>query len=253
MKIILSPTKTMSNSNSKVDKSLSSSPVFLKEAIKINSLLRSFPKLEIKKTMKLSESLSNQTYDYIHLWNLPDSLKSHSVHTYQGTAFKSLSPEDWDSESINFAQENLLILSGLYGVLKPYDVIDKYRLEMNQKFIVINDFKNLHKFWEDKITNYFNQFNKNETIINLASKEYFDVINFDKIRSQIINCTFYERSNDKLKIIGNYAKSARGKMAKFIIENQLDNIKDLKNFNEMNYMFSNDISTQTNFVFINNN
>ena len=253
MKIILSPTKTMSNSNSKVDNTLSSNPVFLKEAIKINSLLKSFSKLEIQKIMKLSESLSNQTYDYIHLWNLPDSLKSHSVHTYQGTAFKSLSPEDWDSESINFAQENLLILSGLYGVLKPYDVIDKYRLEMNQKFIVINDFKNLHKFWEDKITNYFNQFNKNETIINLASKEYFDVINFDKIRSQIINCTFYERSNDKLKIIGNYAKSARGKMAKFIIENQLDNIKDLKNFNEMNYMFSNDISNQTNFVFINNN
>ena len=253
MKIILSPTKTMSNSNSKVDKSLSSSPVFLKEAIKINSLLRIFSKLEIKKTMKLSEILSNQTYDYIHLWNLPDSLKSHSVHTYQGTAFKSLSPEDWDNESINFAQENLLILSGLYGVLRPYDIIDKYRLEMNQKFIVINDFKNLHKFWEDKITNYFNQFNENETIINLASKEYFDVINFDKIRSQIINCTFYERSNDKLKIIGNYAKSARGKMAKFIIENQLDNIEDLKNFNEMNYRFSDDKSTQTNFVFINNN
>ena len=253
MKIILSPTKTMSNSNSKIDKTLSSTPVFLKEAIKINSLLKSFSKLEIQKIMKLSESLSNQTYDYIHLWNLPDSLKSHSVHTYQGTAFKSLSPEDWDNESINFAQENLLILSGLYGVLRPYDIIDKYRLEMNQKFIVINDFKNLPRFWEDKITNYFNQFNENETIINLASKEYFDVINFDKIRSQIINCTFYERSNYKLRIIGNYAKSARGKMAKFIIENQLDNIEDLKNFNEMNYRFSDDKSTQTNFVFINNN
>ena len=253
MKIILSPTKTMSNSNSKVDNTLSSNPVFLKEAIKINSLLKSFSKLEIQKIMKLSKNLSNQTYEDIHLWNLHDSIKSHSVHTYQGTAFKSLSPGEWNSDSISFAQENLLILSGLYGVLKPYDVIDKYRLEMNQKFIVINDFKNLHKFWEDKITNYFNQFNKNETIINLASKEYFDVINFDKIRSQIINCTFYERSNDKLKIIGNYAKSARGKMAKFIIENQLDNIKDLKNFNEMNYKFSNDISNQTNFVFINNN
>jgi len=97
------------------------------------------------------------------------------------------------------------------------------------------------------------QTKENETIINLASKEYFDVINISEIRSQIINCTFYERSNDKLKIIGNYVKAARGKMAKFIIENQLDDIEDLKNFNEINYKFSNDMSNQTNFVFINNN
>ena len=96
MKIILSPTKTMSNSNSKVDNTLSSSPVFLKEAIKINSLLKSFPKLEIQKMMKLSENLSNQTFEDIHLWNLPDSIKSHSIHTYQGTAFKSLSPGEWN-------------------------------------------------------------------------------------------------------------------------------------------------------------
>jgi hypothetical protein len=252
MKIILSPTKTMSNSNSKVDNTLSSNPVFLKEAIKINSLLKSFSKLEIQKIMKLSKNLSNQTYEDIHLWNLHDSIKSHSVHTYQGTAFKSLSPGEWNSDSISFAQENLLILSGLYGVLKPYDVIDKYRLEMGLKF-QIGSATSLTNFWKDKIINYFNQFNENETIINLASKEYFDVINISEIRSQIINCTFYERSNDTLKIIGNYAKSARGKMAKFIIENQLDNIEDLKNFNEMNYKFSNDISNQTNFVFINNN
>ena len=253
MKIILSPTKTMSNSNSKIDNTFSSSPVFLKEAIKINSLLKSFPKLEIQKMMKLSENLSNQTFEDIHLWNLPDSIKSHSVYTYQGTAFKGLSPNEWDTEAISFAQENLLILSGLYGVLKPYDLINKYRLEMNQKFIVTNDFKNLHRFWQDKITNYFNQFNENEMIINLASKEYFDVINVGKIHSQIINCTFYEKSKDKLKIIGNYAKSARGKMAKFIIKNQLNDIEDIKNFNEMNYKFSNDKSNQTNFVFINNN
>ena len=253
MKIILSPTKTMSNSNYRIENTFSSSPVFLKEAIKINSLLRIFSKLEIQKVMNLSDKLSNQCYEDIHLWNLPDSIKSHAVHTYQGTAFKSLSPNDWDAESIYFAQENLLILSGLYGVLKPYDLINKYRLEMNQKFIVINDFNNSHRFWEDKITNYFNQFNENEMIINLASKEYFDVINIGKIHSQIINCTFYEKLNDTLKIVGNYAKSARGKMAKFIIKNQLDDIEDIKNFNEMNYKFSNDKSNQTNLVFINNN
>ena len=253
MKIILSPTKTMSNSNYRIENTFSSSPVFLKEAIKINSLLRIFSKLEIQKVMNLSDKLSNQCYEDIHLWNLPDSIKSHAVHTYQGTAFKSLSTNDWDAESIYFAQENLLILSGLYGVLKPYDLINKYRLEMNQKFIVINDFNNSHRFWEDKITNYFNQFNENEMIINLASKEYFDVINVGKIHSQIINFTFYEKLNDTLKIVGNYAKSARGKMAKFIVENQLDDIEDIKNFNEMNYKFSNDKSNQTNLVFINNN
>jgi len=252
MKIILSPTKTMSNSNSKVEKSLSSTPVFLKEAIKINSLLKSFSKLEIQKTMKLSKNLSNQTYEDIHFWNLPDSIKSHSVHTYQGTAFKSLSPSEWNSDSISFAQENLLILSGLYGVLKPYDVINKYRLEMGLKF-QIGSATSLTNFWNDKVSKFLNKTKENETIINLASKEYFDVINISEIRSQIINCTFYERSNDKLKIIGNYVKAARGKMAKFIIENQLDDIEDLKNFNEINYKFSNDMSNQTNFVFINNN
>ena len=252
MKIILSPTKTMSNSNSKVDNTLSSNPVFLKEAIKINSLLKSFSKLEIQKIMKLSKNLSNQTYEDIHLWNFHDSIKSHSVHTYQGTAFKSLSPSEWNSDSIFFAQENLLILSGLYGVLKPYDVINKYRLEMGLKF-QIGSATSLTNFWNDKVSKFLNKTKENETIINLASKEYFDVINISEIRSQIINCTFYERSNDKLKIIGNYVKAARGKMAKFIIENQLDDIEDLKNFNEINYKFSNDMSNQTNFVFINNN
>ncbi len=124
---------------------------------------------------------------------------------------------------------------------------------MNQKFILKDEFKNLHMFWQDKMTNYFNQFNENETIINLASKEYFNAINFGKIHSQIINCTFYEKSKDKLKIIGSYAKSARGKMAKFIIKNQLNDIEDLKTFNEMNYKFSNDKSNETNLVFINKN
>ncbi len=248
MKIILSPTKTMMNSQFKIEDSPSSIPFFQKEAINIHQLLKGFSKQKIKALMKLSENLNTQTIHDIQLWDSDKSYKTPAVFAYQGTSFKYLEPQKWKLSDAEYAQNHLLILSGLYGILRPFDWINKYRLEMGLKF-EIESSKSLIQFWKDKMTNYFNSFEDN-SIINLASKEYSNVMINKSINSTIVDCTFYEKSNNSLKVVGSYSKAARGSMANFIVKNKLESIEDLKEFKELGYNFSSNESSNKKLVFV---
>lgn len=248
MKIVLSPTKTMMNSQFKIEDSPSSMPFFQKESTNIHQLLKGFSKQKIKALMKLSENLNTQTIHDIQLWNSDKSYKTPAVFAYQGTSFKYLEPQKWKLSDAEYAQNHLLILSGLYGILRPFDWINKYRLEMGLKF-EIESSKSLIQFWKDKMTNYFNSFEDN-SIINLASKEYSNVMINKSINSTIVDCTFYEKSNNSLKVVGSYSKAARGCMANFIVKNKLESIEELKEFNELGYNFSYNESSNKKFVFV---
>jgi cytoplasmic iron level regulating protein YaaA (DUF328/UPF0246 family) len=196
MKIILSPTKTMMNSQFKIDDSLYSTPFFQKEAINIHQLLKGFSKQKIKSLMKLSENLNIQTINDIQLWDSEKSYKTHAVYAYQGTSFKYLEPQKWKLSEADYAQNHLLILSGLYGVLCPFDLINKYRLEMGLKF-QLESSKNLTQFWKDKMTTYFNSFKENNFIICFfISKKIFYILMFYFFRSiflliKILNVFFF--------------------------------------------------------------
>ena len=249
MKIILSPTKTMMNSQFKIEDSPSSIPFFQKEAINIHQLLKGFSKQKIKSLMKLSENLNVQTINDIQLWNSENSYKTPAVYAYQGTSFQYLEPQKWKLSDANYAQKHLLILSGLYGVLRPFDWINKYRLEMGLKF-EIESSKSLIQFWKNKITNYFNSQMGDKFIVNLASKEYSNVLINKNLKSTVIDCVFYEKSNNSLKIVGSYSKAARGCMANFIVKNKLEIIEDLKGFKELGYNFSSNDSSNNKLVFV---
>lgn len=238
----------MMNSQFKIEDSPSSIPFFQKEAINIHQLLKGFSKQKIKALMKLSENLNTQTIHDIQLWDSDKSYKTPAVFAYQGTSFKYLEPQKWKLSDAEYAQNHLLILSGLYGILRPFDWINKYRLEMGLKF-EIESSKSLIQFWKDKMTNYFNSFEDN-SIINLASKEYSNVMINKSINSTIVDCTFYEKSNNSLKVVGSYSKAARGCMANFIVKNKLESIEELKEFNELGYNFSYNESSNKKFVFV---
>lgn len=238
----------MMNSQFKIEDSPSSIPFFQKEAINIHQLLKGFSKQKIKALMKLSENLNTQTIHDIQLWDSDKSYKTPAVFAYQGTSFKYLEPQKWKLSDAEYAQNHLLILSGLYGILRPFDWINKYRLEMGLKF-EIESSKSLIQFWKDKMTNYFNSFEDN-SIINLASKEYSNVMINKSINSTIVDCTFYEKSNNSLKVVGSYSKAARGCMANFIVKNKLESIEELKEFNELGYNFSSNESSNKKFVFV---
>lgn len=238
----------MMNSQFKIEDSPSSIPFFQKEAINIHQLLKGFSKQKIKALMKLSENLNTQTIHDIQLWDSDKSYKTPAVFAYQGTSFKYLEPQKWKLSDAEYAQNHLLILSGLYGILRPFDWINKYRLEMGLKFEIESN-KSLIQFWKDKMTNYFNSFEDN-SIINLASKEYSNVMINKSINSTIVDCTFYEKSNNSLKVVGSYSKAARGCMANFIVKNKLESIEELKEFNELGYNFSYNESSNKKFVFV---
>ena len=249
MKIILSPTKTMMNSQFKIEESPSSFPFFQKESTNIHKLLKGFSNQKIKSLMKLSENLNIQTIKDIQLWGSAKSYKTYAVYAYQGTSFKYLEPQKWKLSDVNYAQNHLLILSGLYGVLRPFDLINKYRLEMGLKF-QLESSKSLTQFWKDKMTTYFNSFKENKFVINLASKEYSNVLETSSLNSTIVDCIFYEKSNNLFKVVGSYSKAARGSMANFIVKNKLERIEDLKEFSELGYNFLSNESSKTKFVFV---
>ena len=237
------------NSQFKIEDSPSSMPFFQKEAIHIHQLLKGFSNQKIKALMKLSENLNVQTINDIQLWDSEKSYKTPAVYAYQGTSFKYLEPLKWKLSDADYAQNHLLILSGLYGVLRPFDWINKYRLEMGLKF-QLDSSKNLTQFWKDKITKYFNSFEQDKFIINLASKEYSNVLTNTSLNSTIIDCVFYEKSKNSLKVVGSYSKAARGSMANFIVKNKLKSIKDLERFNELGYNFLSEESSNTKLVFV---
>ena len=246
MKIIFSPSKEMREENIFENKKIefTESKFKAKTNILINTLKQKSID-EIKNIMKLKGELLNKTYkdiqDYDKLKSIP------TISMYYGVSFKELELEDYSEKSLKYLKNNLLILSALYGISMPFDLLKKYRLDMTMSIMD----KGLYSFWKKDVTDYIsNILNKDEILLNLASGEFSKVID-NKI--PMINIDFREEKDGVYKSVSTYSKKARGKFLNYLIKNQINNLEDIKEVELDKYSLNKDLSDEKNFVFTRKN
>lgn len=225
-------------------------PIFQDKSSIIASILKQFLPDDLSKLMSISNDLAQLNYNRYQNFESNDQQLKQAILAFKGDVYAFLEFSKYQNKHYQFMQNHFLILSGLYGILKPLDLIKPYRLEMGTA-LKIHGNRNLYELWQEDITNFLKKsLNKNEVIINLASNEYFSVINVKEITNRIISISFKEDRNQQLKTIALNAKRARSMMSNYIIQNTLTNHEELKKFDINGYKFSADHSTNNNFVFI---
>ena len=250
MKILISPAKSLDFENN-VQTSISSKPIFADQAHKINNTIKNLSAPDLSSLMNISPKLSELNWSRNQEFQKIDSKEKEAIFAFNGDVYDGIDANTINTSNHEKLQNSLRILSGLYGILKPFDKIKAYRLEMGTK-ISINGSKNLYDFWRENVTNSIvNEVNENEIIVNLASNEYFSVIDQSLISNTIVNPQFKDFKNGKLKIISFYAKKARGLMTRFLIDNDINSLSDIESFNSSGYMFSqNETSNPLEPVFV---
>lgn len=252
MVITLSPAKIL-DFESQTPSAMSTMPIFQKEASELNALLERLTIDEIVSLMKVNPELAQNTLDYIHSFSSVDAKERQAVFVYNGIAFQGLDAYSLSAEDLSFAQNHLLILSGLYGMLRPLDLIRPYRLEMQAK-LGNNKGKNLYTFWKDILSYHIaKMMNEDDNVwVNLASSEYSKVIDSKRLskESRVITPVFKEVVGNDYKQVTVYAKKARGMMARFIIQNRIEDVEHLKAFDIEGYGYSEQLSNKDEWVFI---
>lgn len=250
MIVLLSPSKTLDFQHEIVGET---APVFADDSIVINKYLKKYSKKKLGELMHISDKLASVN----HLRNQefqPEFSSDNSraaLYAFKGGVYLGLNAEDFNKKDVTFANKHLRILSGLYGLLRPLDKMQAYRLEMGTN-IKLGRKKNLYEYWGDKIADEIidsAEDHKNKTIINLASDEYFKAVKLDRLKDQIIKVDFKEYKDGKLKFISFNAKKARGMMSHYIIKNKIKTPKGIKGFDYEEYAFDESLSTDTNFIF----
>lgn len=225
---------------------------FLPQAQDLIQQLQPLGPVQIGQLMKLSNTLSELNYQRFQDWSLPMTDKAKpAVFLFKGDVYQGLDASSLSKDSIDYLQSHLGILSGLYGALKPLDNMLPYRLEMGTQFENTSG-KNLYQFWDSQVTDWVNQhLNESGTksLVNLASNEYFKVVQAKKIKGRVITPIFKDWKNGQYKIISFYAKKARGLMARYAAENRLENAEELKLFDYQGYVFDPALSSETDWVF----
>ena len=247
MLAVISPSKTQDFSSSNVD-------VFTKtrqieQSQILIDLLKTKTQSEIASLMSISDKLSKLNFDRFQTFSTPFTLTNakQALLAFKGDVYNGIDAPNLSSQDLDFAQSCVRMLSGLYGVIRPLDLIQPYRLEMGTR--LENDKgKNLYEFWGDQISQILNE-DESSVIINLASNEYFKGIDKKSLNAKIINIAFKELKGDTYKIIGIYAKRARGLMVNYMIKNRITKSDDLKNFNVEDYKFRQDMSDESTWVF----
>jgi cytoplasmic iron level regulating protein YaaA (DUF328/UPF0246 family) len=253
MLILLSPTKNF-DFETNIQTKVSTEPIFIEKAKIIIEKLKTFSAKDLEKLMKISSEIAIENVERNHNWNSKNTknISKQAIFAYSGLVFQRLNSKNFDDNDLDFAQRHLRILSALYGVLRHFDTIQSYRLEMQTKFEIEN-YKNLYKFWENSITVALNQeLKKYDFMINLASNEYFKTLIKSQIKAQIITPIFKQYSKGEYKILTVYAKEARGLMTNFIIKNKITTPENLKLFDSDGYFFDVKTSDENNFVFLKN-
>jgi len=246
MKIILSPAKKL-DFNKHGQHIKNSVPIFIKQTEELLIVLKKKKANEIGELMKLSPALSTLNYDRFQNFDTEKNQYQQSIFVFNGEVYTGLDAETFTAEDMNFASDNLRILSGLYGILKPGDIIQPYRLEMGTR-LKFKKNKNLYDFWGDKILNFLNE-EEQDLIINLASNEYNKAAKVLDIEATVITPNFKEFKNGDYKTIMVYAKKARGMMARWIIQNKITDARSLKNFTEDGYSYNEDLSSEYSWIF----
>ena len=247
MKIIISPAKSL-DFDSELNSQNVSVPKFLEKTLAINSILQQKSPSDLMKLQSISEKLSDLNWkrNLEFSRNHNDDNSRPAIFAFNGDVYEGLDVKTLDFKKIDFLQNNLRIISGLYGVLKPLDLIQPYRLEMGTK-ISINGSSNLYEYWSNDITKFLSdELLSSEFLLNLASNEYFSVIDKSKINSEIISPIFKDFKNGKLKIISFYAKKARGMMVRYVADNLIDSYDNLLSFNYGGYIFNENETTARN-------
>jgi cytoplasmic iron level regulating protein YaaA (DUF328/UPF0246 family) len=247
MKIVVSPAKTL-DFESKLPTTRGTQPKFLEEAEMINNKLESKSKKAVAELMDISDKLAELNYQRYKEFSTPFTKENArpAVYAFAGDVYTGLDAYTITSDKIDLLQDSLRILSGMYGMLRPLDLMQPYRLEMGTK-ISIDRKKDLYTFWKKTLTETLNdELEDNELFINLASVEYFNAIDEKKLKVPIISPVFKDFKNGKLKIISFYAKKARGSMARFAIDTNVKTLEDLKAFNYGGYGFSEEYTEKEN-------
>ncbi len=250
MKIIISPAKALNIENEVLTDKYTECQ-FLNKAEELNAYLREMSAKELSELMKISDNLGQLNYERNLNWHLPFDLDTakQAIFIFTGDVYKGLDINSIDPNKISAIQNKLRILSGLYGILRPLDLILPYRLEMGTKLKTKNA-KNLYEFWGDLLVNTLNnEMQEDELLIDLASNEYSKSVPKTKLKGQLITPVFKELKGDKYKIVSIYAKRARGLMVRYIIENDIETIDGLKGFNLEGYAFSSSLSSDKELVF----
>ena len=250
MKIVISPAKTL-DFDSELPIATCSEAQFLKEAKQIQAVLKKKSPAQLSKLMEISSNLANLNWERNQQWQLPFTPENArpAVFAFNGEVYSGLDAYSLPIEKFADLQDRLLILSGLYGFLKPLDLMQPYRLEMGTQMQVGTN-KNLYVFWKTKLTKAINALlQKDELFVNLASNEYFSAVDAKALKAPIITPEFKEYKDGKLKMISFFAKKARGLMVRYIIDTNAQTLEDLKGFNYEGYQFDANLSTQNKLVF----
>ncbi len=250
MIILLSPSKTLDYDHQKYGKSL---PVFIEDSAVINKSLKKYSKKKLSSLMKISDKLAtlNHERNQVYSEDFTDDNSRAAMYAFKGDVYLGLEAHGFNEKEIAFANEHIRILSGLYGLLRPLDKMQPYRLEMGTS-LKVGRKKNLYDLWGSRISEQLTkelEDHKDKHIINLASNEYFKAVKTDGLEDQIINVNFKEFRNDKLTFISFNAKKARGLMAQYVVKNKLKTIRGLKGFNLEDYSYNEEYSDDQNLLF----
>ena len=254
MLIVVSPAKSL-DYESKISTRKFTQPQFLSDSERLVQSLRKLDPDDLAGLMNISAKLAEENYQRYANWQTPfdRSNARQAIFAFKGDVYLGLQAEQFSSADLDFAQKHLRILSGLYGVLRPLDLMQPYRLEMGRRFATPRA-KNLYEFWGSKLTDSLNdalgkQSKNSRVLVNLASNEYFSALKPNDVNAEIITPQFKDWASGKYRVLSFFAKNARGKMAAYIIKNRLKSPEALKAFSEHGYRFDEEESTGSKYVF----
>ncbi len=250
MKIIISPAKSL-DFESKAPTTLHTKPQFIEESLKLNKKLKTLSRSKLSELMKISDDLASLNYERNQTWEPPFTLDNakQAIYSFTGEVFRGIDATTISTDKLDELQSRLRIISGLYGLLKPLDLIQPYRLEMGTK-LKVGKTENLYKFWGDSLANVLNEeLEDDELFVNLASTEYFKAIPKKVLKVPMIVPVFKDFKNGQYKTIMTFAKKARGLMVRYLIENNVDSIDGIKGFNVDGYQFAEEMSKDNELVF----
>lgn len=252
MLVLLSPSKTLDFSDDVVIDQYSL-PEFLQEAEELVGHIRNYSPDDLAGLMNISEKLAQLNHERFQQFETPFNRENarQALLAYRGDVYDGISLKDYDDQDYDLAQSQVRILTGLFGVLRPLDLIQPYRLEMSTK-IQPKRCKNLYEFWKDKITHVLNDAlisHQNQSVVNLASNEYFKAIEPKELKGELIHPVFRENKNGQYKTIAIHAKKARGMMTDYMIKNRISDPESLKNFDYAGYHYNEELSRGNEWVF----
>jgi len=252
MLFLLSPAKSL-DYDTPAQVSTHTQPLFTRQSAALIDLLKTKSPQDISSLMKLSDALSGLNVARYQAWSKKFTTENskQSVLAFNGDVYEGLNAKTLKAAQLDWAQAHLCILSGLYGVLRPLDLMQPYRLEMGTALRTENG-SNLYQFWGSQISHYLNERAAAQTtpvIVNLASEEYFKVVDLTTLKARVVSCVFEDYKNGDYKIISFHAKRARGLMVRYAIENKAATVKKLEGFNAEGYAFEAGLSAPDRLVF----